>query len=903
MDAERWRRARALFEELADAPAGVWSARLQALCPDDEEIRTEALALLHADAQTAAPTAAAANLVDAAAQEQERREQDQLVGQRVGPYSLVREIGRGGMGHVWLAERADGEFTSQVAIKLLRSGWDAEELLERFRAERQILASLAHPNIAHLVDGGVTPDGKPWLALEYVDGVNLRTYCNTQRLGVRARLQLFLSVCDAVAYAHAHLVVHRDLKPSNLLVDQAGSLKLLDFGIAKLLDADSATSGTRLFTPEYAAPEQVRGDVVTTSVDVYALGLLLYELLTGRRPYKVDNATPAAYERAILDQEPTRPSIAVTRADEAAVDLAAQRHLTPSLLARELRGDLDAVVMKALRKEPTQRYASAADMAADVRRHLDRQPVLAHRGGWKYRAGRFLQRHALAAALSALAVLSLVAGMSLAFWQASVARHEAAKSKATLDFMIGIFEGTAVGRVKGREVKAADLLDAAIARVRSDVSEPEARSDLLIAIISAYRALKLGADTLSIAEEALTLARQFDDPVRLGRSLVLHAAAMYDAQRYDELLRDTDEAEKILTGDDEVQRKLRMRVVQARSNAYLALRRPHEAEVALGQLYEMQQRSLGPLHPLTLNTVTYRAAALSNAEEDARARQLLEPVLAALKQESPPKKDYIADLSGLLAATWMEEDLRRAIDLARDALRINEEIYGPDDGYVANKMVNLAAFLMLVGETEEAMRIAERGLSIMRKTGDNPASAFAQLKVLGQIHVRRGEFALALPLLDEAIGVREKPDSHNDASLAGVYVTRAIARTMLQRDDAAASDAARAEVLLGDAQLNGYEWLQYLMLRSRFDLLSRDPPKDCRREEHILQVAQEKPAVRMEAGRFGAALVAACQWRMAPNDVKWKTYAAAAGVIRQAQVKDSFRVALLDEFEHRAGKN
>jgi tetratricopeptide (TPR) repeat protein len=901
LDAERWRRTRELFDRLADAPPASWDSELAQLCSDDAEIRAEALALLRADAQTAAPTAAAARVVDAAAEEQERREQAQLVGQRVGPYSLLREIGRGGMGHVWLAERADGEFKKLVAIKLLRSGWDADELLQRFRAERQILAGLTHPNIAHLVDGGVTPDGKPWLALEYVDGVNLREFCNTRQLNLRARLQLFLDVCDAVAYAHARLVVHRDLKPSNLLVDHAGSIKLLDFGIAKLLGADSGTSATRLFTPEYAAPEQVRGEAVTTSVDVYALGLLLYELLTGRRPYKVNDSTPAAYERAILEQEPTRPSIAVTRADETAGNLAAQRHLTPSLLARELRGDLDAIVMKALRKEPAQRYASAAELAADVQRHLDRQPVLAHRGGWKYRAGRFLQRHAVAASLSALAVLCLIGGMGLAFWQASLARHEASKSKATLDFMIGIFEGTAVGRVKGREVKAADLLDAAIERVRSDVTEPEARSDLLIAIISAYRALKLGADTLPIAEEALTLARKFDDPVRLGRSLVLHAAAMHDTRRFDELLRDTDEAEKILTGDDDVQRKLRMRVIQARSNAFIELNRPREAEQALSELYDLQKISLGPLHPLTLNTLTYRAAALSNAEENDRATAILEPAIEALKKQQPPQKDYIASLSGMLAANVMDEDLRRAIELARDVLRMEEEIYGPEDTLIVNATINLASFLVLAGDTDEALRVSQRGVDIMHKSGDDPAQAFKPLRLLGQIHVRRREYALAAPVLDEAIAVRDKPDAKADASLANAYASRAIARSMLQRDEEAARDAARADVLIADANVKDRDMLQYLLLRSRFDLLSNDTPSDCARQERIVKIAQERKAARVDSVRFGSALLAACQWRLAPGEASWKVYAEAAATARQQQVKDAFRLALLDDFERQAG--
>src|SRR6185503_9235370 len=384
MDAERWQRARALFDQLADSPPAQWEARLAALCPDDDEVRREALDLLQADLAAAGATdvgeRARAAVADLAARD-EAAWSERLVGERVGPYALVRELGRGGMGAVWLAERADGEFEQRVAVKLIRPGWDAGELLARFRSERQILAGLTHPNIAHLLDGGVTADGKPWLALEYVDGVDLLAYCDGERLDLPARLRLFLTVCDAVAHAHARLVVHRDLKPSNLLVTRDGQVKLLDFGIAKLVDPQGTdVSALRVFTPEYAAPEQVKGELVTTAVDVYALGLLLYALLTGRRPYRAEGSTPAAYERAILDQEPTRPSLAATREEPEggpSLDLAAQRQLTPERLRRELRGDLDAIVLKALRKEPAQRYAAVADLAADVERHLERRPVLA----------------------------------------------------------------------------------------------------------------------------------------------------------------------------------------------------------------------------------------------------------------------------------------------------------------------------------------------------------------------------------------------------------------------------------------------------------------------------------------------------------------------------------------------
>jgi len=442
MDAPRWNRVRELFDQTIDLPEAEWETALARQC-DDDALRGEVLALLRADAAASGRTEMRARAPDVVARLAEQLDEAGSgvhSGLRLGAFRLLREIGRGGMGAVWLAERADGEFEQQVAIKLIRGGWDAAETQQRFRAERQILAGLQHPNIAHLVDGGVTADGRPWLALEYVDGVDLRAWCDAQQLDLRQRLELFLTVCEAVQHAHQRLIVHRDLKPSNLLVSRDGVVKLLDFGIAKLIDNDAAgVSATRIFTPEYAAPEQVRGEVVTTAVDIYALGLLLYELLSGQRPYKVENSTPAAYERAILDQEPTRPSLAVTRDADAAQAIAAKRHLTPERLRRELRGDLDAIVLKALRKEPALRYANASEFAADVQRHLQRRPVLARRGGWRYRAARFVRRHALAVGLATLLVSALCVGLALVLYQAQNVRREAQKSRQVLDFMIGVF--------------------------------------------------------------------------------------------------------------------------------------------------------------------------------------------------------------------------------------------------------------------------------------------------------------------------------------------------------------------------------------------------------------------------------------------------------------------------------
>jgi non-specific serine/threonine protein kinase/serine/threonine-protein kinase len=333
---------------------------------------------------------------------------------RLGPYEVLRALGSGGMGSVYLARRVDGQFEQEVAIKVVKRGADSELILERFRAERQILAGLQHPNICRLLDGGSSADGRPYFVMERIEGEPIDAYCQWHNLTLRRRLELFLAVGDAVKYAHQRLVVHCDLKPRNILVTDDGVPKLVDFGIAKLLERP-AEGGTHsgFMTPEYASPEQIRGDRITTATDVHALGIVLYQLLAGTHPFAAAGKSPVELSRAILETEPRPPSQAV----------GSRR------LGRPLRGDLDTIVLRALSKDPARRYASAGDLAADVERHLAGRPVRARRDSMRYRAGKFVRRHRLGVAATAAAFISLVAGIGATAWQARVARSERARAE------------------------------------------------------------------------------------------------------------------------------------------------------------------------------------------------------------------------------------------------------------------------------------------------------------------------------------------------------------------------------------------------------------------------------------------------------------------------------------------
>jgi non-specific serine/threonine protein kinase/serine/threonine-protein kinase len=435
MNVEWWQRVKQLLEEAIALDPSARSSFLNRACEGDAELRREVESLLssHEQAGTGFLKDPAINLKAAVPAANTHR------GRRIGVYQIVEEIGHGGMGEVYRAVRADGQYTKEVAIKLVRGGFDSAFVQQRFRNERQILASLDHPNIARLLDGGTTEDGVPYLVMELIEGERIDTYCEEHRLSITERLRLFRQVCAAVQFAHQRLVIHRDIKPSNILVTKDGTPKLLDFGIAKIFDPAAGDGGEttlgRAMTPEYASPEQIKGQSITTSSDVYSLGVVLYQLLTGRSPYPGDTRSAHEFARAVCETDPGRPSTAVLKAqtvrtgdrvEQVAAELiSSSREGSPAKLQRRLKGDLDNIVLMALRKEPQRRYASVEQFAEDVRRHLEALPVTATRGSWRYRAGKFVTRNRASVAAAALVALALAIGVGATLREARIARQQA----------------------------------------------------------------------------------------------------------------------------------------------------------------------------------------------------------------------------------------------------------------------------------------------------------------------------------------------------------------------------------------------------------------------------------------------------------------------------------------------
>ncbi|HEV8579200.1 MAG TPA: serine/threonine-protein kinase [Thermoanaerobaculia bacterium] len=673
-------------------------------------------------------------------------------GDLVGRYRVLREIGRGGMSVVYLAERADDAFQQRVALKVLDRAPRDREARSRFEQERQILASLEHPNIARLLDGGVDGRGVPYIVMELVEGERIDQYCEQHRLSVDERLALFQVVAQAVAYAHRRLVVHRDLKPSNILVTAAGEVKLLDFGIAKLLDPEAAgvfavpptRTVLRVLTPEYAAPEQVRGEPVTTASDVYQLGLVLFELLTGRRAHDLGGDSLVELERVVCAGEPPRPS----------------RSASSAALRRRLEGDLDSIVLTALRKEPDRRYPSPADLAADLERHLKGLPVTARPDALLYRAGKFVRRHRLALAAVVAVAVSLAGGFGAALWQARQARLEAKKATEVKDFLVQIFERADPFESGGRTVTARELLDHGVQRIARLEEEPEVQAELLAVAGSSYRGLGVYDSAQPLLERSLRLQRRLHGERSLGTadvqsSLALLAFKQGDTKRSEALLRAALSTYRTLLPADDV------RVADALVGLAACLMdydRDEESAVLLRQALAIRKKRSGPADPqvgLILNELgmlRHRARDLDAAE-----RLYRESLAIQRRAYGPLHPEVAVPLHNLGALLKTRGRLTEAEAVFREVITLETKLYGGDYPGTADSWGYLGHVLRARDDFAGAEAAYRRSLAINRaKRAADHFATFGALHNLGKLLVQTGRAAEAEPLLREALAGRNK---------------------------------------------------------------------------------------------------------------------------------------------------
>jgi serine/threonine-protein kinase len=737
---ERWKQLAAILDDVLELDGEQQSAFLDRACAGDAAMRAEAEAFIAADAASSEFLAgsvesylAAFGVADAA------HAGAVTAGAHIGPYRVEREIARGGMGAVYLAERADGQFSQRVALKLVRRGLDSEELHRRFLAERQILARLNHSSIARVYDGGVNADGQPWFAMEYVEGEPLTTYCDARRIGLAERLRLFADVAAAVRYAHQNLIVHRDLKPSNIFVTATGEVKLLDFGIAKLLQAEASSDGEqpatrtelRLLTPEYAAPEQVRGDSVTTATDVYALGAVLYELLTGLRAHRFEKLTPAEVERVVCEAQPERPSVVVTRPLErrpddsypsglAADERSAARGLDPKSLRQRLRGDLDTIVLKALEKEPARRYGSVEVLLEDLRRYKSGLPILARPDSAAYRARKFVRRHRVGVAASVALILTLIAGIAATIGQSRAKVHEAARAREVKDFVVSLFQVADPVQSRGREITARELLGRGVARVDSALGrQPEVQQELLAVLGGIYRDLGLYDQADSLFQRALAIARSTYGP------------------RHPEFAARLSDLGTI--------KKWRAQLVPAESLYRQAL--------------AIEERTLGHQHQTVARTITQLAYALDDQGRYAEAESLHRAALAIdLKLHGPRHLDVAADLDNL--AQLLSDKLQKyeAADSAiRAALIIRRQLQDSGHPDYLTSRATLASVVSLLGNSDESMAIEREVLQQRRRIyPDGHPNLATSLHNLAFDLQSLGHYAEAESLVSEALAMRRR---------------------------------------------------------------------------------------------------------------------------------------------------
>lgn len=769
----RWEEIRALFEDVVEVDATRRMERLERIGARDPQLRASVEALLSMDDIPGDPLQ---QLIGTAAGDLMEHQADRLIGERIGPYQITAVLGYGGTSTVYSARRVDALSGQLVAIKVLHHATIHPHLRSRLHSERHVMARLEHPGIARLIDSGDLPDGSPYIVLEHVAGEDVLNYCDNRALFVRERVELFIRICEAVQFAHRNLIVHRDLKPGNILVTPEGNPKLLDFGIAKLL-APANLSHTlpvtrlqeRVLTPENAAPEQVLGRPITTATDIYALGVLLYQLLSGRPPYRLASYSQLQLERAICMDDPPRVSqaagaVITGEADAGRQRISERRRMSPDRLRACLAGDLDAIVAMAMRKEPERRYASAQALADDLGRYLRAEPVLARQGDWRYGAGKFLRRHLLAVAGTTAMIMGLAGLAVITLWQNQrieqsrlAAVRERDRAQQVSGFLVDVFSQADPFNAQGHETSARELLDRGASRIMDDLDEqPEVRAELLESIGLAYRRQGLGVRAVPLFEQAVAIRRAMkpSDPARIAVAQANLAEALADAGQL-------ASAEK----------QLHSALALSKSASPSARRQTADILMQLGRL------------------------ALDGRSQTAQATGYFQQALAVYTNALGPEATEVGTAQIRLGevAAW-RDDYADAERYYREGLAIYRKTLSRNHPDFAVALANLGFVLVEHGKYAEAGPMLNEALDIEKRVfGPENQRVAETLEHQARLHERRGELPLAIDTLLQSIAISRKRLG-NDHYLVG-YRLDYLASLYLESHDLPAAEGQAREAL------------------------------------------------------------------------------------------------------------
>jgi hypothetical protein len=801
-------------------------------------------------------------------------------GTRLGPWRLGAFLGMGGAGEVYRAERADGAFEQQAAIKLLRR--EAAAQLERFHAERSIVARLEHPGIARLLDGGIAPDGRPYAVLEYVEGRPLVEHCRVLAAGLQERLALFAQVCDAVSFAHRHLIVHRDLKPGNILVDTEGRVKLLDFGIAKLLDAEAGAADltTRApITPDYAAPEQLTGAPITTATDVYALGVILYELLTGQRPWMSSDLPVASALKLLLDTEAPPPSRAAAGAAE------------PPVPAPQLAGDLDAIVAKCLRKEPASRYPTVEALQRDLSRHLRQEPVQAREGARFYVLRRFLRRHRAALAAVAALILSLAGGLAAAAWQArraglerDAARHAASREEAVRYYLTSMFRSSLQPAAGAQPVTAKSMLDRSAERVlREYRDDPELAGKVVETLADLYGALGDIEGQAPLLEAYLAQAGAEADPhaVALARQKLANLELVRGrVPRAAELLA---QAEALWTTDPARYREPRLEGLYVRGQLLRAQGDLAGSIATYEEAIRERTAHSGHAHRETANLYNSLAITLTGAGRIEEALAAYREAIAIHEQLGQAGDlDALIMLGNTGTLTYRRGRTREAQEILQAAYEKQRAAAG-DSAAVAASMGLSASALTMLDRAPQALPILREAVDMaVRFTGPASPLAVQDRIFLGEALASAGQTAAAREVLRENLAITEK--QYGAAHILALRNRLALARLDLAAGDARAAEAAARDLLPGLRALLPAQaaWLAHAQVLHGEALLDLD------RAREAIEPLAEARAAREKSLWEGS-------WELAQARARLGEAQLATGDARGAGLVESARKALRAE--------